>query len=187
MVARLVIVGLGLFGSEVARALYASGHEVIAVDTDPQLVDEFGPECTQAAVVDAREVRSLEAVGGENADVGIISTGQDVGASVLIALALRDLGVKELYAERLRHPGILSATPLAPGFSLREIALPEEFRGKTLRELDLPETHRIQVVAVRDLLGGTLNHLPDPDAVLKDSDTLIVIGAEKELDELAEE
>ncbi len=40
---------------------------------------------------------------------------------------------------------------------------------------------------MRDLLGGTLNHLPDPDAVLKDSDTLIVIGAEKELDELAEE
>lgn len=213
---RFVVVGLGLFGSEVARALYASGHEVVAVDTDPQLVDEIGPFVTHAAVADAREAKSLEALGGGGADVGIVSIGTDVGASVLIALALRDLGVREIYAkvtsleharileklgvtetvfpekesalrlaERLSAPGILNAIPLAPGFGLREIAIPENFRGKTLRELELPRQYRVQVVAVRDFLAGTINHLPDPDAVLKDSDALIVVGEESQLDALA--
>jgi trk system potassium uptake protein TrkA len=217
-VKRFIVVGLGLFGSEVARALYEDGHEVVAVDTDSDLVDEVAPRVTHAAVADAREAKQLEPLGATQCEVAVISVGTDVGASVLITMALRDLGVKEIYAkvasaqharildklgvtdtvfpeqesarrlaERLSAPGILSAAPLAPGFSLREIAVPEDFRGKTLRELELPRTHRIQIVAVRDLLAGTLNHLPDPDAVLKDSDTLIVVGEEEALDELAEE
>ena len=215
---RFIVVGLGLFGSEVARSLFAEGHEVIAVDNDPRLVDEIAPHVTHAAVADALEPASLEALGAKECDVGVISIGTDVGSSVLITLALRDLGIREIYAkvtsgsharileklgatetvfpekeaaqrlaERLSQPGILSATPLAPGFSLREIAVPEEFRGKSLRELELPRTHRIQVVAVRDLLADRLDHLPDPDAVLKDSDTLIVVGEEEALDTLATE
>lgn len=215
---RFLIVGLGLFGSEVARALYADGHEVIAVDTDPDLVDEIGAEVTHAAVADAHEIKNLESVGAKECDIGVISIGTDVGASVLIAMALRDLGIPEIYAKvtshsharileklgvtetifpekeaaqrlaaRLSRPGILSATPLAPGFSLREIAVPEAFRGKTLRELELPRTHGIQIVAVRDMLAGTLSHLPDPDGVLKDSDTLIVVGAEEALDALSKD
>ncbi|MGH7545211.1 MAG: potassium channel family protein [Gemmatimonadota bacterium] len=215
---RFIVVGLGLFGSEVARSLYGEGHDVIAVDTDPRFVDEIGPDVTHAAVADAREAASLEALGAKACDAGVISIGTDVGASVLITLALRDLGIREIYAkvtstqharileklgatetifpehesaqrlaERLSTPGILRAASLGPGFSLREIAVPEAFRGKTLRDLELPRKHRIQVVAVRDLLAGTLNHIPDPDAVLKDSDTLIVIGEDDALDKLATE
>jgi trk system potassium uptake protein TrkA len=59
--------------------------------------------------------------------------------------------------------------------------VPTSWVGHTLRELELPRRHGISVVAVHDFLMDAIQPVPDPDAPLKDSDTLLVAGHEKDL------
>lgn len=96
---RFVIIGLGNFGSSVAEALFAQGHEVIVVDRDENAVDRVASSVTRAAVGDGRDVKTLERIGARDADVGIIATGDDIAASILATMVLRDLDVKETHVK----------------------------------------------------------------------------------------
>lgn len=96
---RFVIVGLGNFGSSVAEALYSRGHDVIALDTDETAVDAISPHCSRAAVGDGREIDVLEEIGADGADAAVVSTGDDITASILSTLALKDLGVDTVYVK----------------------------------------------------------------------------------------
>ena len=96
---RFVIVGLGNFGSSVAEALYSRGHDVVAVDVDEQAVDDIAPHCSRAAVGDGREVEMLDEVGADGADAAVVSTGDDLTASILATMALKDLGVDTVYVK----------------------------------------------------------------------------------------
>jgi trk system potassium uptake protein TrkA len=100
---RFVIVGLGNFGSSVAEALYSRGHDVIAVDVNERAVDEIAPHCTRAAVGDGRQVETLEEIGAEAADAAVVSTGDDITASILATMALTDLGIETVYVKVVSH------------------------------------------------------------------------------------
>jgi trk system potassium uptake protein TrkA len=209
---RFVVVGLGNFGASVAESLHASGHDVVAVDTSEAAVDRISSHAARAAVGDGRDRRVLERLGAKGADAGVVSTGDDITASILAAMALRDLGVREVFvkvishdharvmakmgvtetifperesgqrlATRITSAGILNYVRLGRGFSLQEMAVPEGWIGRTLRDLSLPRRYRIGVVAVHDVLRDEIAAIPDPDAPLKDSDTLIVAGADEDL------
>jgi trk system potassium uptake protein TrkA len=96
---RFIIVGLGNFGSAVAETLHAMGHEVVALDRDPDRVDEISRRVTRAAVGDGSELKTLERAGGIDADAAVISTGDDITASAMTALACRDLDLPEVYVK----------------------------------------------------------------------------------------
>lgn len=96
---RFVVVGLGNFGSTVAESLHAMGHEVVAVDQNENAVDSIALHVTRAAVGDGKDPRVLEKTGAKGADAAVISTGDDITASILSTLALKDLGVKEIYVK----------------------------------------------------------------------------------------
>ena len=214
---RFIIVGLGNFGSGVAEALHAHGHEVSALDQDERLVDRIAPYVTQAGVGDGRDIRVLERLGARDADAGIVSTGDDITASILSTLALRDLGVKEVYAKVVSHDHarvmeklgvtetifperesalrlgtrissrtLLNYIRLGEGFSIQEMAVPDSWTGRSLRELHLPGRYGISVVAVHDVLTDVISPVPDPDAPLKDSDTLLVAGRDDDLEQVAQ-
>ena len=100
---RFVIVGLGNFGSSVAEALYSRGHDVIAVDVDEQAVDDIAPHCSRAAVGDGRQIETLEEIGAREADAAVVSTGDDITASILATMALTDLGIEDIYAKVISH------------------------------------------------------------------------------------
>jgi len=100
---RFVIVGLGNFGSSVAEALYSRGHDVIAVDTDERAVDDIAPHCSRAAVGDGRQIETLEEIGAQAADAAVVSTGDDITASILATMALTDLGIEDVYAKVISH------------------------------------------------------------------------------------
>lgn len=215
---RFVSIGLGIFGSHVAKTLYEQGHEVVAVDLDEQRVDQIASHVTRAAVGDGRQRDVLERMGAEKADAAIVSTGDDISACILATMALRDLGVQEIYVkvissdhERIMlkigvtetiHPEQESASNLAirithseallqyirlgDGFSLQEMAVPNQWNGKTLRELDLRRRYQISVIAVHDVLSDRMIPVPDPDAPLKDSDALLVAGTDHALARVAD-
>ncbi len=210
---RFVIVGLGSFGSSAARALYTQGHDVIAVDFVEDKVDAIAAHVTRAAVGDARQLDILERIGAKDADAAVVSTGDDMSASILSVMALRDLGVREIYVKAVsrdharilkkigitetifpeqesamnlatrisRSSALLNYVRLGGGFSLQEMAVPNEWNGKTLRELQLRARYGISVVAVHDVLTDAMIPVPDPDAPLKDSDTLLVSGSDESL------
>jgi trk system potassium uptake protein TrkA len=96
---RFVVVGLGNFGSSAAEALHAARHDVLAIDTNEDAVDRIAPFVDRAVVADGRSVKTLERIGARGADAGIVSTGDDITASILSTMALRDLGVADVYAK----------------------------------------------------------------------------------------
>ena len=100
---RFVIIGLGAFGAGAAQALYKQGHDVIAVDLNEQAVDRIAPHVTRAAVGDGRQLETLERLGAKSCDAGVVSTGDDITASILAAMALRDLGVADVYVKVISH------------------------------------------------------------------------------------
>lgn len=204
---RFLVVGLGHFGLWVASELDALGHEVIAVDRDAKVVDRHADVATRCVVGDATDRRLLEEIRADNVDAAIVSTGEDLAAGILVALALGDLGLREIYvkvtspeaaravesmkireaifpareaatrlAHRLASRSVLNYMPLAEGYSIQEVAIPEPWLGRTLRQLALPQRHGIQVVAIYDVLTSTMQVVPDPDQPLKESDVLIVAG-----------
>jgi trk system potassium uptake protein TrkA len=213
---RFVIVGLGNFGTGVAEALYEKGHEVVALDVAEEAVDRIAPFVSRAAVGDARQIKALERLGAKGANVGVVSTGDDITASILATMALRDLGLREIYvkvisrdhgrvmekigvtetifperesalrlATRLSGRGILNYIRMGSTFGIQEMAVPDSWIGQSLRDLELPRKYRISVIAVHDMLRDQMIPAPDPDAPLKDSDTLLIAGADEDLSKAA--
>jgi len=213
---RFVIVGLGNFGSTVARELHKQGHDVIAVDSRGEVVDLIADDVGRAVVADGTNAEALRRAGAGDADAGVVSTGDDVAASVLAVLALRDLGVNDVVAKavsmeharilkrvgagetvfpehdsaidlstRLSESMLLNYVRLGEGFSVQEMLVPDEWEGKTLRDLDLPRKMHISVIGVHDMLTARVAVPPEPDAVLKQSDTMIVAGTRDALRKIA--
>lgn len=213
---RFVVVGLGNFGAAAAEALHAAGHEVTTVDMDETAVDRMASRVTRAAVGDGRNIDVLRSIGAERADIGIVSTGDDITASILAALALRDLGVEELYvkvissdharviekmgvtetifperesgirlATRVGSAGILNYIRVGEGFGIQEMAVPESWIGDSLRKLQLPKKYKVSIIAVHDVLQDQIIPVPNPDAPLKESDTILILGRDEDLARVA--
>ncbi len=213
---RFIVVGLGNFGSAVAETLQSLGHDVAALDVAQEPVDRMARSVSRAAVGDGTEAETLRRMGAEDADAAVVSTGDDITASAMCTLVLKELGVPEVYVKvvseahtrliekmgvtetvfperesgmrlgkRISSHSLLNYVTLGQHFSLQEMAVPAEWVGKSLRELELPNRFEVSVVAVHDFLGDEIRPVPDPDAPLKESDTLLMAGVEEKLARVA--
>jgi trk system potassium uptake protein TrkA len=106
----VLVVGLGRFGSSIAEALTALGHEVLALDRSPALVQEWSGRLTHVVEADSTSEDALRQVGASDFQVAIVGIGTSVEASVLTTAVLVDLGVKQIWAKALTasHGKILS-------------------------------------------------------------------------------
>lgn len=213
---RFVIIGLGNFGISIAKSLSEHGHDVIAVDLNGDVVDRFASFVSNAVVGDGSDLETLRRLGAGDADTAIIATGDDITSSILAAMALRDLKVKDIYvkvvstnhgrvmhrlgvtdtvfperdsaiglANRIRGLALMNYVNLGTGFSVQEMGVPDSWLGKSIRDLQLRQKHDITVVALHDVLTDEIFASPDPDRVLKDSDTLMVAGNTSALEQVA--
>ncbi|MBN1830956.1 MAG: TrkA family potassium uptake protein [Deltaproteobacteria bacterium] len=107
---RFAVIGLGNFGFHAAKALYEDGNEVVAIDSDKGRIHAIDPYSTEAIVLDATDKEALKALGLENMDGVIVSTGTKISTSILICLHLQEMGVKKIFAKALDedHGKILS-------------------------------------------------------------------------------
>jgi trk system potassium uptake protein TrkA len=84
-------------------------------------------------------------------------------------------------AERLTAPNLIEHIPLAPEYSIVEIALPDKFAGKTLKELQLRNKFNLEVIAVKDVLSEKFKLIPSADYKLEPDNVIIVIGKKEDL------
>lgn len=91
-----VVVGLGRFGAEVAAALCRLGCEVLAMDISSELVSEVANDVTHAVVGDGQDKEVLRALGAGEFDCAIVAIGDDLAASVLATMNLKELGVPKI-------------------------------------------------------------------------------------------
>ena len=207
---QFVVIGLGSFGFSVAKTLYTLGNEVLAVDSDEAIVREIADHVTHAAQVDTADEKSLRDLGISNFDVAVIGMGSDVQASIMATLIVKDLGVKYIISKahdekhakllykigadrvvfverdmgvRVAHniiaSNILDYIELSPDYNIAEIVSPEAWYGKTLREIDVRANYGLSVIAIKR--DHDVNIAPLADDIVRPNDTIIAIGATKEL------
>lgn len=108
-----LIIGLGRFGAAAAEKLYDMGHEVLIIDRDEALVRRVADKATHAAIGDAQQMQVLKAAGAGECDCAIVAIGEDLAASVVITMNLKDLGIphivckaqNEIYKRALERVG----------------------------------------------------------------------------------
>ena len=90
------VIGLGKFGYTVARTLFGEGHNVLAIDSDEEIIQKVRTDCSQAVTGDAKEKEVLSTLGLEKMDAVIVSLGDNTDAATLVTLYLQEMGVKDI-------------------------------------------------------------------------------------------
>jgi trk system potassium uptake protein len=211
-----VVIGCGRFGQSVARSLYSKGHDVMAIDIDPEKVQEISDEVTHAIEADSTEEASLKTLGIRNFDVAVVSIGTDIQASILTTLIVKELGVKHVVAKAQNdiHAKVLYK------IGADRVVLPERDMGIRLAhnlvthnvldyiELD-PNYSVIEITALKEWEGKMLKNLQLPteygvnimaikcgdeinisplaEDTIKKGDILILIGSTENINRLGEE
>ena len=94
----VTVIGLGTFGAKTATRLFEKGAEVIAIDSNHELVDKIKDRVTHAIAVDVTEEKSIRSTNISDVDVAIVAIGDDIKMSILAVTMLRKLGVGHIIA-----------------------------------------------------------------------------------------
>ncbi|MBW1669199.1 MAG: TrkA family potassium uptake protein [Deltaproteobacteria bacterium] len=127
---QFAIIGLGNFGYYLATRLYDKGHEVLAIDRDPNRVQEIRDKVSQAVVADATDRKAVEPLGIKQMDAAIICIGSVLSDSILATLNLKEIGVEKVFAKAITeaHGRILQK------IGVSEIFFPEKDMALSLAE-----------------------------------------------------
>lgn len=166
MMKSYIVVGLGRFGSSLARQLCKLGAEVLAMDVRSDLVQQVANDVTHAVVGDAQDLEVLRALGARDFDCAIIAIGDDLAASVLAAMNLKELGVPYIIckAHDNTHRRVLEK------LGVDRVIIPEQEHAERLARslnshnvldyIELSEDYGIlEVPAPKNWVGKTLKEL----------------------------
>lgn len=119
---RYLIIGLGIYGENLARDLAGMGHEVIGVDIDRTHVDAVKDYISTVYIIDSTEESALSVLPLDNVDLAIVAIGENFGASIRTVALLKKAGVKHIYARAIDklHESILES------FDIDRIITPEQ-------------------------------------------------------------
>lgn len=207
------VIGMGLFGSQLASQLYEQGENVLAIDNRAAAVEEIADRVSRAAVADAKKREALLQLGVHKCDCAIVAMTSDLAASVLITMNLKALGVPQIICKAQSDTDreimeTLGATTvvipermaadklcrkLVSGNVIEYIELSSDFG---MVELKLPRSwnHRaIRDVNVRARYGVNIIAIrrgqdvmvsPDADFTFQEEDVLVILGDRRSLTRL---
>lgn len=163
---QFAVIGLGRFGSSVAKTLSEKGYQVIAVDISEHITQSISDDVTQAVCLDATDEKALRAVGIENVDVAIIGVGTNLEASILITLNLKEIGIKEIVCKAVNkdHQKALEK------IGATRVVQPEREMGvrvantlissSVIEHIELSEESSIvELIAPKDFIGKNLREI----------------------------
>ena len=206
----ILIVGLGRFGSSVARSLVAMGQEVLAVDTDPVLVQRFADELTHVVQADVTDHEALDQLGIRDFDKAVVGISVNVEASVLATIALSEAGVQDIWVkagsidhgkilerigahhivypersmgEQVAHMivgGMSQYLEFDDDFAIARTAAPPEQWGKTFSETGIRAKHGVTIVGVKRVGEDFVYAVPETR--VEQHDELVVSGPTKSVE-----
>ncbi len=200
----VLVVGLGRFGAAIADALARMGHEVLAVERNPKIVQEWSGRLTHVVEADATNPEALQQLGVKDFAIAVVGVGTSIEASVLATANLVDLGVKQIWAkaitaahgrilerigahhvvypeadagERVAHlvsGKLLDYIEFDDGFAIVKMRPPRETQGFTLGESGIRQRYGVTVVGVKSP-GQDITYAR-PETKVSSHDLLIVSG-----------
>lgn len=163
---RFAVIGLGRFGGRLATNLAAAGHEVLAIDKDREIVEEFSGRVTLAVCLDSTDEESLRAQGIEKFNAAVLGIGADFEALTLSTVILKQIGVPRVIA-RAWSPTIAR---ILARIGADEVVSPEEesadrwanrlISPRFLNQIEFHEGYSVvEIKAPRKWVGQTLVEL----------------------------
>lgn len=125
---KFCIIGLGIFGTNLARVLSRLGGEVLAVDRDPERVETLKDEIDHAVILDSTDVKALRQLPLQEMDSVIVAIGEDFESSMLTVAHLQEMGVKQLVCRSINavHGRLLGL------LQIPKIVLPEKMAAERM-------------------------------------------------------
>lgn len=122
------VIGLGRFGSSVAKTLVSHGHDVLAIDGDLHTVQNHATELPNVLQLDATNAEALRQIGIEHVDTALVCIGMDFESNLLATVLLLEFGVRRVItkARTRTQKRILEAV------GAHEVILPEQEAGDHL-------------------------------------------------------
>lgn len=127
---RYLVIGLGIYGSNLAKDLASMGHEVIGVDIKKSAVEALKNDISTVYCVDTTDAASLGVLPFKNVDLVIVAIGENFGASIKVVALLKKMGVRHIFARAIDrlHESILQS------FEIDRIVTPEQRAARDLSE-----------------------------------------------------
>ncbi|WP_258171385.1 TrkA family potassium uptake protein [Paenibacillus sp. R14(2021)] len=204
------VIGMGRFGTSVAHTLSNLGFDVLAIDADEERIQEVSDWVTHAVATDSTDEEALKSLGLRNFDVVVVAIGEDIQASILTTLILKELGVAEIIvkAQSELHGKVLSK------IGADKVVFPERDMGmrvahhlispNIMEYIELSKDYSIvEVKAPAFTVGRNLKQLdirarykcnvlaiksgtemnisPYPEETIKASDVLVIVGKNEDL------
>jgi trk system potassium uptake protein len=210
----ILVVGLGRFGSSLARTLVDMGYEVLGVDFDAERVQDLSDVLTHVVQADSTSEKALRQLGAADVDTAVVCIGTDVESSVLTTAALIDIGVTNVWAKaitdahgrilqrvganhvvfpeaemgsRVAHlvtGSLLEYVALDEDFVLVETVVPPAYVDTTLGESGIRAKYRVTVVCIKP--EGAAFTYAEPQTVLGPRDLIVVAGYRADVERFAE-
>lgn len=201
---RVLVIGLGRFGSAVAHELMSLGSEVLGIDASLRVVQDHAELLTHVYESDSTDRAVLAQLGVGDFDLAVVGIGTDIEASLLTTAALIDAGIPKIWAKavtsahgeilervgahhvvyperdmgrrvaHLVYGRVLDWFQLDENFAMAETTVPDELIGKSLAESGIRARYGVTVVSVKPV-GGHFTYAT-PDTVLAAGDILVVAG-----------
>ena len=202
----VVVVGLGRFGGAVAESLVNLGHEVLGVDSNPRIVQDWSDRLTHVVEADSTDTAALRPLGVHEFDRAIVGIGTNLETSVLTVLTLTEIGVSEIWAKAtsVKHGHILSRVgarhvifpesemgervahlitgrmldyiEFDDGFAIAKVRAPRESVGKSLADIGLRTKWGITVVGTK--LPGQDFTYARPETVIPSGGCILIVAGE---------
>nr|WP_176737922.1 TrkA family potassium uptake protein [Micromonospora inyonensis] len=199
------MVGLGRFGTYLAASLTQLGHEVLAIDRDPQTVQRWSSQLDQVVQADSTDETALRQLGIADYERVVVCIGAAVEASVLTVLAVTEVGGSTIWARATsrKHARILSAVgaqhvvfpeaetgervahlivskmldfiEFGDDFAIAKVRVPQPLIGRALAEVAPDDRFGVMVVGAK--LPGERFEYATPATVLTEGSLLIVEGS----------
>src|SRR5699024_1220270 len=206
----VAVIGLCRFGSSIVRELREAETDVLVIASDEARAIEFAAIATEIVIGNTTDETVLKNLGLRNFDNVIVAIGDNIQSSILTTLLLKDLGGKKVtvkaqsdyharvldkigadvvvhperdmgrrIAHRLVSSSVLDYLELSDEHSIVEIYATEKLANQTLLDLDIRAEYGVSVIAIKR--GADIIVSPDPTVNIKETDVLIVIGTDNEL------